>query len=89
MNAAKSTPLSSDVNQDMNDQPPEWKPDVMTMSEVDAKPVEWLWEGYIPRGALTILEGDPGLGKSQIACDIAARVTRGLPMPHQLKEEES
>ncbi|WP_428304816.1 AAA family ATPase [Lacipirellula sp.] len=59
-----------------------WRPDVVTVSELEAKPIEWLWEGYIPLGALTILEGDPGLGKSQITCDLAARVTHGLPMPH-------
>lgn len=50
-------------------------------------PVEWLWPGRIPRGALTILDGDPGLGKSTIATDIAARVSRGLVMPHRSGEQ--
>ena len=64
-----------------------WQPNVVAMSEVEAKPIEWLWEGYIPSGTLTILEGDPGLGKTQIACDLAARVTRGLGMPHTSHQE--
>jgi hypothetical protein len=49
--------------------------------DLKPKPVVWLWPGYIPRGAVTILDGDPGLGKSQITLDLAARVSRGWPMP--------
>jgi len=41
----------------------------------------WLWNGYIPTRAVTLLEGDPGLGKSTVLCDLAARVSRGGPMP--------
>ncbi|MBN1460973.1 MAG: AAA family ATPase [Armatimonadetes bacterium] len=43
--------------------------------------VSWLWPGRIPFGKLSILDGDPGLGKSTVALDIAARVSRGLAMP--------
>jgi putative DNA primase/helicase len=50
-------------------------------SEIEPEQVRWLWRGYIPRGKLTILEGRPGLGKTSVALDIIARVTRGLPMP--------
>lgn len=42
----------------------------------------WLWEGRIPLGALTVLDGDPGMGKSFITLDLAAHVTRhGYDMP--------
>lgn len=51
------------------------------LSEVKPERVEWLWESRIPLGKLTILDGDPGLGKSSLSLDIAARVSRGLPMP--------
>jgi hypothetical protein len=44
-------------------------------------PVDWLWEGRVPCGALTVLDGDPGLGKSTITLDLAARVSRGYAMP--------
>lgn len=51
------------------------------LSEVDPEPVNWLWEARIPLGKLTIQDGDPGLGKSVITIDIAARVSAGLAMP--------
>lgn len=43
--------------------------------------VAWLWPGRIPLGKLTMLVGDPDVGKSLLTLDLAARVTRGLPMP--------
>ena len=43
--------------------------------------MEWLWRGWIPRGKLTLLEGDPGVAKSLLTLHIAARITKGLPMP--------
>lgn len=53
----------------------------ITLSEVPARPVEWLWEGRIPFGKLTLLDGEPGSGKSALILDLAARVSRGLAMP--------
>jgi hypothetical protein len=50
-------------------------------SAVTRAPVDWLWPRWIPRGMLSILDGDPGLGKSTITADWAARVSRGWPMP--------
>src|SRR5436305_776759 len=50
-------------------------------ADIIARPVDWLWPGRVPRGMLTLLDGDPGLGKSSIVVDLAARVTRGWPMP--------
>jgi len=50
-------------------------------SEVETKPIEWLWRGRIPRGKLTIFDGDPGLGKSVVTMDIAARVSTGRGFP--------
>lgn len=51
------------------------------LSEVAMEPIEWIWPGRLPRGALTLLEGDPGLGKSTLACDLVARVSAGRGMP--------
>jgi hypothetical protein len=48
--------------------------------------VDWLWPGRIPRGKITILDGDPGLGKSVLTLDLTARVTRGLFMPMEERE---
>jgi hypothetical protein len=50
-------------------------------SEVQPKRVEWLWPGRIPLGKVTVLDGDPSLGKSAITLDLAARVTTGRSMP--------
>jgi DNA primase catalytic core len=51
------------------------------LSTVQARKVEWLWDRYVPRGTLTLLDGDPGLGKSFITLEIAARLSRGYRMP--------
>lgn len=51
------------------------------MSEVEPQPVEWLWDGRIPLGEITLIEGDPAVNKSTMTLDLAARVSRGLPMP--------
>jgi len=47
------------------------------LSDIEAKPVCWLWPGRIARGKVTIIAGNPGLGKSQITASIAAVVTNG------------
>ena len=46
-------------------------------SEIQAKPVNWLWPGRIARGKVSMLAGNPGLGKSQITSSMAATVTTG------------
>ena len=51
------------------------------LSDVLPEEVEWLWEGRIPLGKITLLDGDPGLGKSSITMGLAALVSRGAPMP--------
>jgi hypothetical protein len=43
--------------------------------------VEWLWRGYLARGKFSLLDGNPGMGKSLIAVDLIARLTRGGTMP--------
>lgn len=59
-------------------------PDFVLLSEVDPEPVRWLWFGRIPANKLTIIEGDPGLGKSTMALDIAARTTAGMTFPNSV-----
>lgn len=50
-------------------------PKLMPLTDVKAEAVNWLWPGRIPLGKVTLLVGDPGLGKSFIAADISARVS--------------
>ncbi len=51
------------------------------LSEITREELEWLWPGRIPIGKLTLLAGDPGLGKSFVTLDLAARVSRGDAWP--------
>jgi hypothetical protein len=46
------------------------------MTGVESRPVEWLWPGWVPLGKLTVLDGDPGVGKSTLMFDLAARPSR-------------
>jgi archaellum biogenesis ATPase FlaH len=50
-------------------------------SEVAGERLDWLWPGWLAFGKLAVLEGDPGLGKSTLALDLAARLSRGAAMP--------
>jgi putative DNA primase/helicase len=49
------------------------------MADVESKEATWLWEGRIPLGNITLLEGDPSTGKSTILASLIASVTRGDP----------
>ena len=51
------------------------------LADVEPEELEWLWPGRIPLGKLTIIAGDPGLGKSFVCLDIAARVSTGRSWP--------
>jgi len=57
-------------------------------SSVQKQDLRWLWPGRIPRGKLTLIAGDPGLGKSLACADIAARVTTGAPWPGEPVPEQ-
>ena len=54
---------------------------VTFLSEVETQQVDWLWQRRIPLGKITILDGDPGMGKSLLSIFIAACVSTGQPMP--------
>lgn len=51
------------------------------MEDVVSKEVGWLWYPYIPYGKITIIEGDPGEGKTTLVLKLAAALSRGLPLP--------
>jgi putative DNA primase/helicase len=54
---------------------------VRTASEIEPQPIEWVWPKRISRGSLTIITGMPGLSKSLLTIDIAARITTGSKWP--------
>lgn len=55
--------------------------ETIDLSDVRARPIDWLWRGYIPLRKLTIVDGDPGLGKSTILLDLASRGSIGGVAP--------
>src|SRR5687767_647125 len=54
--------------------------DATRIADVAVEAVRWLWPGRLPFAKVSLLDGDPGLGKSTLTLDIAARVSTGSPM---------
>lgn len=54
---------------------------IRTFDEITAEKVNWLWKPYIARGKITVIQGDPGNGKTALALAIAALVSRRKKMP--------
>ena len=54
---------------------------VIVGSDVIPETVRWWWKDWLPVGKVVVLDGDPGLGKSGLTLEIAARITTGRPMP--------
>jgi hypothetical protein len=53
----------------------------LRLDEVTPRPVEWLWPLWLPKPKVTVLDGDPGLGKSTLVLDLVARLTTSGVMP--------
>jgi len=54
---------------------------VIRLSDVQPTPLAWLWPGRVPWGMLSVFCGDPGVGKSSVSLDMAARVSSGRSFP--------
>lgn len=52
------------------------------LSEIEIETVTWLWPNFLPDRKLTILDGMPGVGKSTLTSEIAARITSGTGFPN-------
>ena len=61
---------------------------IISMDEVQSKKVNWLWYPYIPYGKITIIQGDPGEGKTTLALRLAALLSKGEPLPYDDTERE-
>ena len=60
---------------------------LVSAKDVKVRPVKWLWPFLIPKGKITLLQGDPGDGKSTFMLTLAAYLTRGDPLPFTDYEE--
>jgi hypothetical protein len=61
--------------------------DLVLVADVDREQVTWLWPGRIPLGKVSVLDGDPGTGKSTLTLTVAAKVTTGSPFPDGTRPE--
>lgn len=66
-----------------------YEPIMVRLSDVKPDVLAWLWPGRIPLGKLTVIAGDPGLGKTFLTHDIAARVSNGSGWPDLADQAES
>ena len=55
---------------------------IIRMSDVELTPVEWLWKPYLPFGKLSVLQGNPGEGKTYFAMHLAAACTNEKLLPN-------
>lgn len=61
---------------------------MIKMSEVQSQEIEWLWYPFIPYGKLTIVQGDPGDGKTTLILNIAAKLSKGEGLDDAMKLTE-
>ena len=61
---------------------------IIRMSEVESQEVKWLWYPFIPYGKLTIIQGDPGDGKTTLVLNIAAKLSKGESLDSDMDVQE-
>ena len=60
---------------------------IIRMSDVELTPVDWLWKPYLPFGKLSVLQGNPGEGKTYFAMHLAAACTNRKLLPNMERLE--
>ena len=61
---------------------------IINMSDVESKEISWLWYPFIPYGKLTIIQGDPGEGKTTLVFNIKAVIFKGHGLDEHMKPEQ-
>ena len=69
------------------DSKPPVKTELFSYSTIKSKATRWTVRGWIPKSAITLLAGQAGFGKTMLALDWAARITRGIAFPDDAKVE--
>ena len=80
--ARSARPIDDDVV------PTNGSPVLLRLSDVEPESMQWLWPSRFALGKLTLIAGDPGLGKSFLTLDMAARVSSGKPWPDARDETQ-
>src|SRR5690606_19753429 len=64
-------------------------PDVVIrpLTDYEKQEIDWLWYPYIPKGGITLLDGDPGVGKTYLALALVAHFSAGIPLPGEVVVE--
>lgn len=57
--------------------------EILCFADIQAEEVKWLWYPYIPYGKITILQGDPGCGKTMAVLSLAALLSKGESLPFE------
>jgi putative DNA primase/helicase len=71
--------VAAAVSEDAPERAPQYR--ARRLDQVVRERVEWVWQARIPRGKITVLDGDPGVGKSMLAIALAAHITTGRAWP--------
>lgn len=70
----------------MEDQKIELK--IINMADIQSQEIEWLWYPFIPYGKLTIIQGDPGDGKTTLVLNLAAKLSKGIGLDEDMQVSE-
>lgn len=62
--------------------------EILCFADIPTEEVNWLWYPYIPYGKITILQGDPGCGKTMVALSLAAMLSTGAALPFSPQANE-
>jgi len=63
--------------------------DTRVGTEIPVEAAEWFWDERMPFGEINLIEGDQMMGKTTVALELAARVTRGEPLPFDARPREA
>ena len=69
------------ARQNENEPPEEPRAVAVPLNTIERREVDWLWRGWLPRGAVITLAGEPGVGKSFLLAAVATAITLGVPLP--------
>ena len=61
---------------------------LIRISDIETEQVRWLWYPFIPYGKITIIQGDPGEGKTSFVLAMIALLTTGKPLPEEKSAAE-